>query len=116
MPLAAVMAGIFYFSDQPGNVWALPVGWLDKPLHMAAYSGLAAAFLYGINPVAGRYPAGAVILLTVLFSVLYGLSDEYHQTFIPDRVFSLWDLAADGAGAALAAFSWAGRRSRAAAR
>ncbi|MBI4218871.1 MAG: VanZ family protein [Chloroflexi bacterium] len=33
-----------------------------------------------------------------VISMLYAVSDEYHQTFVPGRVFSVEDLAVDLAG------------------
>jgi VanZ family protein len=38
------------------------------------------------------------MFLVLVFSALYGLSDEFHQLFVPRRQFDLKDLAADVAG------------------
>jgi len=35
----------------------------------------------------------------VVFSILYGLSDEVHQLYVPGRTFQLTDLAIDFTGA-----------------
>ncbi|HFE63989.1 MAG TPA: hypothetical protein ENK14_06170 [Caldithrix sp.] len=35
----------------------------------------------------------------VLFGVLYGISDEFHQYFVPGRCVEFWDVVADGLGA-----------------
>ena len=43
-----------------------------------------------------------VILLTVLVTA-YGITDEYHQFFVPGRNVSIWDVLADGVGGFLAA-------------
>jgi VanZ family protein len=49
-----------------------------------------------------------VLLLTILVT-FYGVTDEYHQLFVPGRHASLWDILADGLGGFLAAsmlFYW----------
>jgi VanZ family protein len=49
-----------------------------------------------------------VLLLTILVT-FYGVTDEYHQLFVPGRHASLWDILADGLGGFLAAsmlFCW----------
>ena len=37
----------------------------------------------------------------LVLSVMYAVSDEWHQTFVPTRVGTPWDVMIDGAGAAL---------------
>lgn len=51
-------------------------------------------------------------LLAFGLALLYGLSDEWHQSFVPGRQPDVVDLAVDAAGAAcgLAAAEWAARR------
>ncbi|MFA6448019.1 MAG: VanZ family protein [bacterium] len=43
-------------------------------------------------------------LFAVIFCALYGLSDEYHQSFVPNRHCTLVDFMIDVAGAAAAMF------------
>jgi VanZ family protein len=46
-------------------------------------------------------------------SAVYGVSDEFHQRFVPGRNASIEDWVADVAGAAVgvaAAFAWRSRR------
>jgi len=49
-------------------------------------------------------------------SVMYAVTDEWHQTFVPTRVGTPWDVLIDAAGAvlglALAALWWRWRRRR----
>lgn len=42
--------------------------------------------------------AQRIIMYAFLFSFLYGLSDEWHQSFVPGRQVELGDLLADGIG------------------
>ncbi len=43
---------------------------------------------------------------TVIFCLLYGVSDEFHQAFVPGREATAIDLAADVLGAILAVTLW----------
>jgi VanZ family protein len=77
-------------------------------VHVGAYAGLgfitARALAKGIRAVS----LGAVLGASVI-SALYGVSDEYHQTFVPGRTFERLDILADALGSvvgATAAGAW----------
>ena len=55
---------------------------------------------------------GIHVLVALGLTMLYAVSDEVHQTFVPGRVADPWDLFCDGLGAAvmLLAFGWLWRR------
>lgn len=78
----------------------------DKLLHAAAYAVLAAAALVAVPDSLRRRRPCRAALTVFLFSCLYGISDELHQSFVPGRDASLPDVAADAAGAALAVSVW----------
>ncbi|TAG57196.1 MAG: hypothetical protein EAZ27_03305 [Cytophagales bacterium] len=42
-----------------------------------------------------------IIYITLLFILILGLFDEIHQSFVPDRQFSFWDVLKDIVGAIL---------------
>jgi VanZ family protein len=49
-----------------------------------------------------------IALATVAFCVAYGVSDEFHQSFVPGRTPDVADIYADAAGAiAAVAVCWA---------
>lgn len=103
IPLALVMGIIFFLSHQPGDSVDLPdLPHVDKLLHMLVYGVLSIAAFYAVSR--RRYLAQPVRVGSqiIFFCFLYGLSDEFHQMFIPDRSVSAVDLLADGAGATLA--------------
>ena len=80
----------------------LPSGIGDKGGHALLYSGLAALF---VRALAGGslQPFGALTACAaVAFSTLYGVTDEVHQMFVPERTADFADLAADALGAAAA--------------
>jgi VanZ family protein len=117
------MAGIFYLSNQS----TLDVPSLfenqDKVMHFGAY-GLLGILLLGAMPLGGgslgfvpqpnlRSVSGALtrqtagyssrqIALATLIASLYGISDEFHQSFVPGRSPDVLDWLADTSGALLA--------------
>lgn len=115
-----IQAGlIFYFSSQPSGSPVLERFPLGAGIgHYGGY-GLLALLLY--RALAGRFKlwkAGAAGK-TLLLALLYGVSDELHQYFVPGRQVSLADLLVDGAGAASALLAirlWIYYRERAARR
>ena len=74
----------------------------DKLLHVGAYFVMAIiswrAFRHwGLSGEALAWSA-------LVFCSLYGLSDEWHQSFVLGRSSSVWDWVADSVGAATAVF------------
>ena len=103
LPLLAWMGLIFYLSAQPD----LPhpdAGWLGLVLSSGAH-----AFVFGVLAVLwvrvldGRRHA---LLVAFLLTMLYALSDEFHQAFVPGRYPDPWDLLCDALGAVLALTLW----------
>ncbi|MBT4135745.1 VanZ family protein [archaeon] len=45
-----------------------------------------------------------LIPLSIIFSILYGISDEIHQLFVPNRYFAISDILTDTAGILTSAF------------
>lgn len=43
-------------------------------------------------------------ILAVIFGLLYGISDEIHQYYVPGRIMSLWDAVANGLGICLGVY------------
>jgi len=110
VPMLVVMGTIFFFSHQPGNTLTLPaIPGIDKICHLAIYALLAMTVLWCLGP--GRQgPPVRVTLKTVLFCLVYGLSDEFHQSYIPQRSVCGFDLLADLAGAILVSVIWLNSR------
>src|SRR5665647_857185 len=105
-----VMGVIFFLSHQSGNTLYLPpIPGIDKICHLAIYGMLAIAVLWAIGR-GKQVPLVKVALKTVLFCLLYGISDEFHQSFIPQRSVSALDLLADLAGAIVVCAVWMNSR------
>lgn len=100
---AAWMGLIFYASSLPGSatgpdtlLWVF----LLKTLHFINFGILALlvlANLKGDRPLAEiRFP---VFIISLFLTILYAMSDEYHQKFSPGRHASIKDVVIDTMGA-----------------
>ncbi|NTU42507.1 MAG: VanZ family protein [Nitrospirales bacterium] len=88
------MGFIFYMSGRSHPLGVkLPYG-ADKVLHCAGYAFLG--FLLG-NALYTR-AREKTIIIGLIVATLYGLTDEIHQSFVPGRDASVYDLMADSAG------------------
>lgn len=109
-------AGLIYFlSDQPrdfypelfwGQVWSVVA-------HFGVYAVLMVLWAKALIVGTGWPPARAWLVAFVICS-LYGISDEYHQRFVPGRVSDVFDWLTDTLGAGVA-WWWLARRERLAA-
>ena len=87
LPSLLMMVIIFGFSSIPSK--EMPsFGGLDFSVkkfgHALGYGLLAAAYLRGLG--------GKRHWLAWLMAILFALSDEFHQSFVPGRNPSLWDV------------------------
>jgi VanZ family protein len=107
-PVIALMAAIFLASASSNP--PAPAGVSDKILHMAAYAALAVLVFRALS---GGLPARLTrpaVVATLLITIGYGVTDEVHQMFVPQRSPELYDLFADAAGAVvalIACWAWA---------
>ena len=105
--LAVYCALIFFLSHQSSLPVAIGFPHQDKLIHAAAYAvmGILAwrSFVY-LNK-----PTTLISLVSILFCSVYGVSDEYHQSFIVGRDADVLDWFADTVGAAIAVFFLAKR-------
>ncbi len=102
VPLLLVMGIIYFLSSVPGDRLVLPdIVNIDKVAHMAIYGLLAAAAFYAFGGRLRRLHPRLIPLLVILICTLYGVSDEFHQSFVPNRSPDVFDVMADSCGAAL---------------
>ena len=103
------MAVIFALSSRPlpAAVSRIP----DWTTHGAGYAILCALLCRALSGGLRRATAVRLAVLAVGMSVLYGVTDEVHQSFVPGRQADPWDLVKDFGGAAVAAAACAWPRS-----
>lgn len=107
VPMVITMGTIFFLSHQTGDQLSLPaIPGIDKLGHMIVYGVLAVTILFAFNENQKSTRPRRVMVLTVIFCILYGITDEIHQSFIPGRFVSIYDIFADGTGASVACVLW----------
>jgi VanZ family protein len=89
LPSLLVMLVIFLFSAQPSS--SLPsFDWADRIVkkggHVLGYALLAWTYWHGFDYRKDKR------WLSWLFAVLYAVTDELHQSLVPGRRASLWDV------------------------
>lgn len=100
LPALLMMLVIFWFSAQPASEiptfdWAESV--IKKGGHMIGYGFLALAYWRAFDFKEEK------IWLAWLLAVLFALTDEFHQSFVPGRNATIWDVIVfDNLGALLA--------------
>ncbi len=94
LPVIIFCFFIFMLSEKGEQVYIPPLPFLDKILHVILYTILGILYTRAHNYQWGK----SAVTWTVLFTIIYGVSDEFHQSFVPGRVSSLTDVIADGIG------------------
>jgi len=108
LPTFLWAAIIFVSSSIPSaRLPHLTVFGIDKLVHFGIFFVLCLLVHRGFRhqsrfPVLARYG----LALSILATMLYGVSDELHQSFVPGRNPNVFDVIADGVGGLLYAFSY----------
>jgi VanZ family protein len=98
---------IFILSSIPGRSFPkYQVLSYDKVLHALVYSVLGALCFVAVRRT-WPMKTSRLIGLAALLGAAYGLSDEFHQLFVPGRCADLRDALADTIGALLGATAMA---------
>ena len=79
----------------------IPIALLTQEFTHIAQYGMLAALAYRLLASYQTLPKRWTLGGALLFAVGYGVSDEFHQMFVPGRSATLGDLALDTVGAAL---------------
>jgi hypothetical protein len=101
-PVLIILVSIFYVSSKselPGGKF-LDILFLDKIAHLLEYF-LLSWFLFRALHYSESVKIKKAILISIIFSAVYGITDEVHQYFVPLRDISIFDWFFDCIGAAL---------------
>ncbi len=109
--LCAYAAVIFFLSSQPigGEVSFVPH--LDKLLHFLEYALFGALAYHAVRVSRSADHTLRNLLIAIGLGIAYGISDEFHQYFVPTREVSFADVVADALDAVagawlLARYEW----------
>lgn len=94
---------IFVESSFPATEYPKIEIWgADKIVHIGVY-GLLAALCYISLIHLEKFPflARNALVITIIICGIYGMTDEFHQYFVPNRDCEFWDWLADFIGAAI---------------
>lgn len=97
------MALIFVLSAQPGLRVSNDVS-VDGPIrhvaHVIVYAIVALLLLWAAGALSTGWRTGLAVLAGIV-AFLYGITDEVHQKFVPDRTGQAFDLVWDALGSAI---------------
>lgn len=96
----AYCVGIFVLShdsDPPSSTFDIP--YLDKGLHAVVYGALAICVSLALSRSQRPLSELTLFWAPIVFATAYGMTDEIHQRFVPNRFFEISDMLANGAGA-----------------
>jgi len=99
LPTISYCGLIFYFSSLPSMVAPELFPGQDKIFHFFEFGFLSLLFFFSIKKTFLGASLKVLVVITILFTALYGISDEIHQYFVPGRESSIGDALADFSGA-----------------
>jgi VanZ family protein len=99
IPAILYMAFLYYLSSRPApeELKWLPIIAKLKLVHIIEYGILYFLVWFAVIKTTS-YNKLEVFSLALMFIILYGLTDEFHQIFVVGRTARLEDVAADGVG------------------
>jgi VanZ family protein len=89
---------IFFLSAQPHVQFPEAFPYLDKFAHLCLYAGLGWLWTRAVKKSRPGWSPRQILLITFGFAAGYGLSDEWHQLYVPGRFADPYDVFADAIG------------------
>lgn len=100
VPAPLIALAIVLLSSQSTLPLPQSIFGVDKIAHAIAFGSLAGAIALWVPARRWTAPASwRFICIVAAIAILYGISDEIHQSFVPGRFPSIYDVIADALGA-----------------
>ena len=106
-PAVVMMSLIFIASSMPGSempefgIWDVL---FKKGGHMIGYALLTIAYFHALTK--GGRGTRLQFIIAICLAILYAVSDEWHQAFIPGRTATFRDVCIDAAGGMVGLALW----------
>ncbi|MFH1478631.1 MAG: VanZ family protein [Candidatus Omnitrophota bacterium] len=100
-PLYMYAGLIFYLSSLTKVLPEVDIPSFDKVLHIVEYAIFSILALRAFRNSKREFVLKNLKLVAITISILYGMSDEFHQSFVPGRQCSIWDMLFDGIGSTI---------------
>jgi VanZ family protein len=97
---------IFGASAVPSVQLQGEIPYLDKVIHALEYGILGVLFARAVRVTSLYASLPLVFAITLYFVVFYGVTDEFHQSFVQGRSSDFDDLMADTIGGAIGAVGY----------
>ena len=104
LPLIALLGwatAIFIASSIPNPPDAGGQEWKYEAAHVFEYAVFGALAFITLRTYQRTWPMAALMATALAVTVLYGMSDEFHQSFVPNRDANWLDVGFDTVGAAI---------------
>jgi VanZ family protein len=106
LPVLLWAGAIYYLSSLPQPDLPELFPHFDKLVHAGVYAGLAFLVARAVGVQRARVDRFTLWIAIAVASV-YGLTDEWHQSYVPTRSAEVWDWAADMVGSVMGALGYA---------
>ncbi len=104
LPLVAYLSFIFFLSAQQNIGPQIDIPQVDKAIHILIYFPVAILFFRAFRDSDPQFLKKNFMWMGIIAAMLFAISDECHQAFVPSRHSDVFDVLADTAGIFLAAW------------
>jgi glycopeptide antibiotics resistance protein len=103
LTVALCMGWIFFTSSIPGTDLPYLFTFQDVLYHVLVFFVLAFFFSRALKKSFSKLSVLKIVSFTLIFGIIYGLSDEFHQLFVLNRTSSGMDVFIDAIGSLIGA-------------
>lgn len=104
LPVLLYSVLIYSLSSNQNTAFISQFFFIDKLIHFLVYAFLGLLVVRAFTTLRFQGNMFWLILISILLSTLYGVSDEIHQYFVPSRHVDVKDICADLLGSAFGVF------------
>ncbi len=103
--IITILIAVFIFFISSLSFKTAPVGgygWRTTVYHFYVFFFLSVFLLISI--IKGKTKKKNLVFLVIILAIVYGITDEIHQIFVPGRTFAIYDILINCAGILFATY------------